>query len=144
MACGFGHFIDRFESHAGVVEGGHEGQITFIGRVHEFAQIAQAIDVFAQRGEFEYAIAIALFHPSVVLEKSDIIGGAFDTGHDAELDAEIAACRPHVVADACTLETGGEIIAELILVGCGEFSTEERGEVLDFNRLHGGASDGLI
>ena len=74
------------------------------------------------------ATPVALFHPSVVLEKSDIIGGAFDTGHDAELVVEFNARRPHMVTDACPLDTGGEIIAELILVGCGEFATEECGK----------------
>ena len=50
----------------------------------------------------------------------------------------------HVVADACTLDTGAKIVAELILVGRGELSAEEGGDLIGFDRVNGGVHDGLI
>ena len=41
-------FVDGAQAGAGVVEGGHEGQVAVVGGGHEPAQVMQAVAVFAQ------------------------------------------------------------------------------------------------
>jgi hypothetical protein len=54
----------------------------------------------APRGEFEHGLAIALFHPAVVLEEGDVVDGALDAGDQAELVVELEAGGAYGVADA--------------------------------------------
>jgi hypothetical protein len=68
-------------------------------------------------------------------EESHIIGRAFHTGHDARFVLELDAGRRHLVADACNVDTGGKIIAELALVGGGQFTAEEGGDIVCFNGM---------
>ena len=141
---GAGHFVDILEAGVGVIDGGHKGEVALVGGLHQLVQVTQAVDVFAQRGEFPAVAAVTLFHPAVELEEGDIVGSAFDAGHDAGFVVELDTGRPHVVADACTLDTGGKIIAELVLIGLGEFAPEEGGDVIGLNGLYGGADNGLV
>ena len=78
------------------------------------------------------------------LEEGDVVGGALDAGHDAGFVVEFDTGRPHVVADAGTLDTGGKIIAELVLVGLGELAPEEGGDIIGLNGVYGGADNGLV
>jgi len=77
LSYGFGHFVDGMQSCIGVIDAGHEAEIAFIGGMHQLSQIGEAIDVFSPGCEFELLASIALFHPTVVFEERDIVGGAF-------------------------------------------------------------------
>lgn len=57
---------------------------------------------------------------------------------------QLEADRSQVMADAGTLDTGGEVVADLALVGAGELAPEEGRHVLGLDHMHGGAHDGLI
>ena len=48
------------------------------------------------------------------------------------------------MADACTLDTGAEIITELALVGGGEFTPKEGSDVVCFNGVYRGADNGVV
>lgn len=89
-------------------------------------------------------VAVALFHPAVDFEERGIIGGAFDPGHDAGFVIEFDGSRPHLVPDACTLDTGGEIIAHLALIGGGQFTTEESGHIIGPNGMDSGVGNGFV
>lgn len=66
-----GHLGDRLLRSIGVIEAGHEGQVTGVGGLHEGAQILETVDALAQGGELEDALAGTLFHVTVVLEEKD-------------------------------------------------------------------------
>ncbi len=51
---------------------------------------------------------------------------------------------PHVVADTSTLDTGGEVVADLAFVGTGQFVSEEHGDMFGLDDMDGGAHDGLV
>jgi len=141
---GAGQFIQILEPGARVIDRCQIGEIAGIGGAHELAQIRQAIETFAQRGQFPLGITVTLFHPTVDFKEGDIVGGAFHPGHDASFVVEFQAGGTHLVADACTLNTGAEIVAHFALIGGGELTAEEGGDLIDLNRLDGGADNGLI
>ncbi len=140
----FGHFVDGVQSCIGVIDAGHEAEIAFIGSMHQLSQIGEAIDVFSQGCEFELLAPIALFHPTVVFEEGDIVGGAFHPSHETEFIVELEACWSHMMADACTLNAGVKIVTGLPAEGRGKFASQEGGDVFCLEGMHGGTHDGLI
>ena len=109
------HLGQRLLRGVGIVETGHEGEVAVVGGVHELAQVAEAVDRFAQWGELEDAFAVALFHVAVVLEERDIVDGALHARDQAGLVVELDAGRAHVMADAGAFDAGGEVVADLAL-----------------------------
>ncbi len=103
--------------------------------MHQLSQIGEAIDVFSQGCEFELLAPIALFHPTVVFEEGDIVGGAFHPCHETEFIVELEASWSHMVADACTLNAGVKIITGLPGEGRGEFASQEGGDVFCLDGL---------
>ena len=93
LSCRFGHFVDSLQTCIGVIDAGHEAEIAFVGSLHQLSQIGEAVDVFAEGCEFELLAPIALFHPTVVFEEGDIVGGAFHPCHETEFIVELEA--PH-------------------------------------------------
>jgi hypothetical protein len=87
---------------------------------------------------------MALFHLAVVFEKGHIVGRTFRPRHDGELVIQFDTSWPHVVGEACALDAGAKIVAEFILVGRGELSAEEGGDLIGFERVNGGVHDGVI
>ncbi len=87
---------------------------------------------------------IALFHPTVVFEEGDIVGGAFHPCHETEFIVKLKACWSHMMADACTLNAGVKIITGLPGEGRGKFASQEGGEIIGLDGLDGGTHDGLI
>lgn len=78
------------------------------------------------------------------LEKRGIIGCAFDTRHDTGFIVEFNAGRLHLVPDACTLDTGAEIIAKFTSIGGCQFTAKESGHIVCFNCLYCDADNGFI
>ncbi len=128
---------DGLLSGIGVVETGHEGEIAVDGRWHDLTQIAQRVDIVAERGEFADVLAVALFHVTVVFAEGDIVGGARDAGDTGERIVALDTGRSHVMADAGALAAGGEVVADLALVGVGELAPEEGGDMLGLDGVHG-------
>ena len=95
-------------------------------------------------GELPNLAAITLFHGTVGFKKGHVVGGAFDARHNGELVVELDAGRPHLVANACTLNAGIEIVAHLYLVVAGEFSAQKRCYILRFNGMDGRVNDAVI
>lgn len=112
--------------------------------MHELAQVAEAVDRFAQWSALEHTLAVALFHVTVVLEEGDIVSGARDARDDAGLIIALEAGGSHVVTDAGALDAGGEVVADLALIVARELVTQEAGDMLGLDHVHGGAHDGLV
>lgn len=134
LSYGFGHFVDSVQSCNGVIDAGHEAEIAFIGSLHQLSQIGEAIDVFSQGCEFELLAPIALFHPTVVFEEGDIVGGAFHPCHETEFIVKLKACWSPMMADACTLNAGVKIITGLPGEGRSKFASQEGGELIGLGR----------
>ena len=133
--------MNGFLSGIGIVDTGHESKVTHIFLLHELAQVRQGVDVFAYWREFEYPLAIALFHMAVVFEKGNIVSGAFHTGDQTRFVMEFDARSPHMVADTRTLDAGGKIVSDFILVSGGESTSEKGGNMLGFDSVHSGTHD---
>ena len=95
-------------------------------------------------GELENLAAITLFHGTVGFKKRHVVGGAFDARHNGELVVELDAGRPHLVTNACTLNAGIEIVADLSLVVAGEFTAQKSCYILRFNGMDSGVNDVVI
>ena len=141
---GLGDFVDGLEPGIGIIDGGEEREVSFVGGVQELSQSVEAIDGFLQRRELEALGAVAVFHPAVVFEEGDVVSGAFNAQNEPGFIVELERGGSHGVANACSLDTGLEIVAELIGVGAGELSSEEGGDVFGFHRVDGAAHEGLI
>jgi hypothetical protein len=73
------------------------------------------VDALAQGSGLEDGLAGTLFHATVVLEKRHIVGGTLDPGDQPGLVIELETGGTHVMADAGALDTGGEVVADLVL-----------------------------
>jgi 6-phosphofructokinase len=73
-----GHLVDGLEGGVGVVDARHEGELTLVGGAHEGAQVGQAVQGLAKRGELEGSCAVALFHPPVEGENDGDADGGGD------------------------------------------------------------------
>ncbi len=110
LSGGFGHLVDGVQTRIGVIDAGHEAEIALSGGLHQLPKIGEAIDSFAKGCEFELLAPIAVFHKTVVFEERNIVGGAFHPCHEAQFIVELEARWPHMVADACTRNTGVKVI----------------------------------
>ena len=62
-------------------------------------------------------------------------------GHDAVLVVQLDAVRPHLMADACPLNPGAEIVANLAPIGPRELAAEKRGHLFGLDCMHGRADN---
>jgi hypothetical protein len=127
-----------------VIDGRNELQIALVGALHENAKGWQAVDGLLYWCEFHLPAAIAMFHPTVVFEKSDIIDGRFDSQDPCKLVVHFDNGGPHLVSDAGTLYAGIQIVTDFALVVAGEFASQECGDVFGFDGVNDGANQRLI
>ena len=93
---GLGDFVDGLESGIGIVDGGQEGEVSFVGGVQELSQSVEAVDRFLQWCELEALGAVAVFHPAVVFEEGDVVGGAFNAQNKTGFIVEFERAGPMV------------------------------------------------
>src|SRR5262249_43667635 len=94
--------------------------------------------------ELEGGRSISVFHLSVVLEKTHIIGRRFDAKYEAELVVHLDRHRSHVVLDPRSLDARAKVIAEFILIMPCEFATEKRRDMVCFDGMNGCPSQSII
>jgi hypothetical protein len=137
VAYGLRNLFDVFLCGTGIVNGRDEIDIAAIGSAHQFGKHIQTVDVFWQRRKLHLAGAVAMFHPAVVFEKGNVIDGCFDAQHKAVLIVHFNCHRPHVMFNACSLDTGVEVVAHLILIIAVKFSSQEGGDVVGLDGVYG-------
>jgi len=119
-------------------------KIPAIGIGHHFEQNAQAIDGFPQWGNFHLPRAVTMFHPSVVLEKRNVISYGLDTKNKAKLVIHLYGDFAHMMPDTCSLNSGMKVIAHLVGVIAIEFTSKKRSDILRFDRVNGGTHNLII
>ena len=132
-----GDLFDVFWGRARIIDGGNEFQVTAVGGGEQIAQHGQRINVFAQRSLFHGSGSVTVFHLAVVLEKSDIINGSFNSKNQIEFVVHLDADRPHAVFNSGTHNASAEVIAHLTLVEPVNFAAQERSNVVDFYCMNG-------
>ena len=78
-------FVQVTNPRSRVIDDRNKLQVALVGAVHENAKGWKAIDGFLHRSEFHLPSAIAMFHPTVVFEKRDIVRGGLDSQDPGEL-----------------------------------------------------------
>ena len=141
---GTGDFIECFDVGRRVVNGGDEIEVAAVGGGHDFGKRRQAVDGFLHRGEFHFPCAVAVFHPSVVKEETDIVGGDFHAQDDAHLVIHLDGCFSHVVFDARALDACVEVVADFTGVVAVEFAAQECGDIVRLDAVDRGADEFFI
>ena len=83
--CRSGDLVQGSHSAAWIINCRDEVKIPPIGIGHHFKQDWQTVDRFSQWGNFHLPRAVTMFHPSVVLEKRNVISYGLDTKNKAKL-----------------------------------------------------------
>lgn len=129
---------------AGIVERRDELQIAAVRCPEKFAERRKAVDRFLQRRCLHLPRSVAVFHPSVVFEETDVVDRGLDSQDQAVLVVHLDRGLVHVVLDAGALNAGLEAVAHLPLVRAVEFASEEGRYVIGLYGAHGGAHEGLV
>jgi len=141
---GSGYFVQVFDPAGRVVNRRDKLKISAIGRLHQFDKHRQAVNGFSQRRRFHFPCAVPVFHPSVVLKKRNIIGDRLNAKNQTELVIHLDGNRSHPMFDTGPLTPRVEGITHFILIAAVEFTTEERGDILGFDRVNGGTDNFVI
>lgn len=141
---GVADFIQVSNPRGRVIDSRNELQIALVGACHENAEGWQAIDSLLHGCEFHFPAAIAMFHPTVVLEKRDVVRGGLDSQDPAELVVHFDNGGPHLVSDAGALYAGIQIVTDFALVVAGQLTSQECGDILGFHRVDNRTDQGLI
>lgn len=137
VANGLRNLFNVFLCRTGIVDGRDEIDIAAIGSGHQFGKHIQTVDAFLQRRKLYLAGAVAMFHPAVVFKKGNVIDGCFDAQHKAVLIVHFNCHHPHVMLNACSLDTCVEVVAHLILIIAVKFSSQKGGDVVGFDGMYG-------
>jgi hypothetical protein len=136
VAGGLRDFFDVFLSRAGIVNGGYKIYIAAVCGTHQFGKHIQTVDAFLQRRKLHLACTVAMFHPSVVFEKGNVVDSCFDTQHKAVLVIHFDCCRPHVMLNTCSLYAGAEVVAHLVLVIGVEISSQKGCDIVGLDSVY--------
>jgi len=139
-----GDFLQGADASAGIIDSRQEVEVAMGGCADELMQRWQTVDGLAHGSELECCGPVAMFHRTVVLKKSHVIGGAFHAPDQAELVVELDSHRPHVVFDACALDAGMEVVPDLPLVVGGQLASEESDYVLRLDSVDGSVGNGGV
>ena len=85
-----------------------------------------------------------MFHPSVVFEKGNVIGGGFDTEHKSELVVHLDGGPTHVVSDAGSLDSGGKVVAEFVAEAACQLAPEKGRHLVGFHSMDGGSGNRVV
>ena len=139
-----GDFVQVPDAAAWIINRRDEIKMLAIGISHHFKQSWQTVDRFPQRGNFHLPRAVTMFHPSVVLEKRNVISYGFDTKNKAKFVIHFYGDFAHMMPDTCSLNSGMKVIAHLVGVITIEFTSKKRGDILRFDRVNGGTHNLII
>ena len=129
---------------AGIGEGGDELQVAVVGSTQGLAQGGQAVEALLHVRPLGDAGSIALFYLAVVRKKGDIVDRGLDAQDETELVVHLQAHRPQGVFDPCPLNTEVEAVPQFVLIIPVQLLAQERGHMLGFDGMDGGARQVLI
>jgi len=138
------NLFDVFLRGAGVVDGRDEIDIAAIGRGHQFGKHIQTVDVFLQRRKLYLAGAVAVFHPAVVFKKGYVIDRCFDTQHKTVFVVHFDGHRSHVMFNACSLDTGAEVVAHFILITAMKTSAQKGCDIVGLDSMYGRSDQFIV
>lgn len=78
------------------------------------------------------------------LKKEDVVDHGLDAQDVAELVVHVEGDPPHLVADACALDPGVEVLADLAEVARIQLLAQEGGHVLGANHVDGRADEVVV
>jgi len=141
---GSGYFVQVFDSAGRVINSRDKLKISAIGRFHQFDKQRHTVNGFFQRRIFHFPCAVPVFHPSVVFKERDIIGHCLNPKDDAEFIIHLDGYTAHPMFDTGSFNPRVKVIAHFVLVAAMEFTAEESGDILGFNRVNGSADNFVI
>jgi len=142
--CRLGDLVQGSHSAAWIINCRDEVKIPAIGVGHHLKQDRKTVDRLPQRGNFHLPRAVTMFHPSVVLEKRNVIGYRLDTKNKAIFVIHLYGDFAHMMPDTCSLNSGMKVVAHLVGVVAVELTSKKRSDILRLNRVNGGAHNLII
>ena len=133
---GSGDFVQVPYAAAWILNGGDEVKIPAIGIRHHLQQDRQTVDRFPQRGHFHLPCAVPMFHPSVVLEKRNVIRHGLDAKHKTKFVIHLYGDFAHMMPDTGSLNSCMKVIAHLVDVMAIELAPKERCNILWLHRVY--------
>ena len=133
---GTGQFLQLIVSGTGVVDGGDEFEVPTIRCGEKLAQGRKTVDGLLHGSPFGFPAPIAMFYLTVVFEKGNVVDGSFDAEDERELVIHLDGNRSHGVFDAGAFNANVEAVPHFVLIVTVEFASEERGDVVWFNRVN--------
>lgn len=129
-----GDLLEIFDAHGRIFDSRDEFEVTLVGSFQQFPKNREAIDGFLHRGLLHFPSTVPVFHPSVVLEKTDIVDGRLDAQDHRQFVIHLNGDGSHVVLDSSPFDTGMKVISYLSLISTTELTSQKRGYLLG---LHG-------
>jgi hypothetical protein len=139
-----GDFVQVPDATAWIINRRDEVEVPAIGISHHFKQDWQTVDRFPKWGNFHLPRAVAMFHPSVVFEKRNVISYSLDTKNKAEFVIHLYGDFAHMMPDTRSLNSGMKVIAHLVDVIAIEFTSKKRSDILRFDRVNSGTHNLII
>ena len=139
-----GDLVEVLRTDRWVVDGVDELEVSAVRGSGKAPQVTEAVDGLLEGSELEFSRAVPVFHRPVVPKKGNVVGRGFDAQDPGELVVHLDGGWTHVVADACALNAGVEVVTEFGLEAGGEPPAEKGGHLLGFHRVDGCADDGLV
>lgn len=134
----FSKFPDIIDARGIVSEFRDEVEIAPVHGGKNFNEGADAVDAFFHRGEFFLARPVAMFHRTVVIEKTRVIACCFNPEDFSMLVIEFYGSLVHMMFDAGAFDAGMKGTVDLALVTLVEGASEEFAHVGSFHRADRG------
>jgi hypothetical protein len=144
VLCRPRNLFQVFQRRGGVVNPRDELEIATVAGPHQISQNRHGVDRFFQIGDLHAITSSPMFHPSVVLEKGDIVGQSLDSQDQPVFVIHLDGDLTHMMLNPSSLDPSLKIIAHFTLVSSGELAAKEGSDVLGFNRVDGGPDQFLI
>ena len=141
---GVGYLVEIFDAAGRVINSRDKLKISAIGCFHQLDKQRHTVNGFFQRRISHFPCAVPVFHPSVVLKKRNIIGHSLNSKNQTELIIHFYGYFAHPMFNTSSFNPRVKVIAHFILIAAVEFTAEERGDILGFDRVNGGTDNFVI
>lgn len=119
-------------------------RVTTVCRQQQTAQIRDAVYRFSYGRDLTRDGSVPVFHLPVVLEKGDVVGRRFNPQHDPVLVVHLYCYTTHMMLDACALDSGGKIVADLVFIATVRFAAKKRGYMIRLDTVNGSPGEILV
>ena len=121
-----------------------EVQVAPVRRQQQAAQIHDAVYRFSYGRDLTRDGSVPVFHLPVVLEKGDIVGRRLNPQHDPVLVIHLYCYPAHMMLDACALDSGRKIVADLVFIATVRFAAKKRGYLIRLDTVNGSPGEILV